>query len=71
MLTYYYALISDPCDRTVDALLDYARAHPGCLLTLPPADSCAMYRAIAAAWRDEPESVAHKIGKINADLLAS
>jgi hypothetical protein len=49
MLTYYYALISDPCERTVDALLDYARAHPGCLLMLPPADSCAMYRAIATA----------------------
>ena len=53
MLTYYYALISDPCDRTVDALLDYARAHPGCLLTLPPADSRAMHRAIATAWGNQ------------------
>ena len=35
MLTYYYALISDPCVRTVDAFLNYARAHPGSLLTLP------------------------------------
>jgi hypothetical protein len=36
MLTYCYALIMDPCEHNVDALLDYARAHPGCLLTLPP-----------------------------------
>ena len=56
MLTYYYALISNPCERTVDALLDYARAHPGCLLTLPPADSCTMYRAIATAWGNVLES---------------
>ena len=56
MLTYYYALISDPCDRTVDALLDCARAHPGCLLTLSPADSRAMYCAIATAWGNAPES---------------
>jgi hypothetical protein len=52
MLTYYYALISDPCERTVDALLAYARAHPGCLLTLEPADLRAMRRAIATAWSD-------------------
>ena len=56
MLTYYYALISDPCNRTIDALLDYARTHPGCLTTLPPADLHAMYRAIATAWGDAPES---------------
>jgi hypothetical protein len=56
MLTYYYALISDPCERTADALLEYARAHPGCLLKLPPADSSAIYRAIATAWGDAPES---------------
>ncbi len=56
MLTYYYALISDPCERTVDALLDYARAHPGCLLTLPPAESRARRCAIATAWGDAPES---------------
>ena len=52
MLTYYYTLISDPCERTVDALLDYARAHPGCLLTLAPADLRAMHRAIATAWSE-------------------
>jgi hypothetical protein len=56
MLTYYYALISDPCERTVEALLEYARAHPGCLLKLPPTDSRAMYRAIATAWGNAPES---------------
>ena len=50
MLTYYYALISDPCERTVDAFLDYARAHPGCLLTLAPSDSRAMHCAFATAW---------------------
>ena len=61
MLTYYYALISDPCTRTADELLDYARAHPGCLLTLPPAYSRAMHRAIAIAWGDEPESEEHKL----------
>jgi hypothetical protein len=53
MLTYYYALISDPCARTVDALLAYARAHPGCFLTLEPADLRAMRHAIATAWSDE------------------
>ena len=53
MLTYYYALISDPCERTVDALLAYARAHPGCLLTLEPADLRAMRRAIATALSDD------------------
>ena len=52
MLTYYYALICDPCERTVDALLDYARAHPGCLLTMVPADVRAMHRAIATAWSE-------------------
>ena len=56
MLTYYYALISDPCERTGQALLEYARAHPGCLLKLPPTDSRAMYRAIATAWGKAPES---------------
>ena len=56
MLTYHYALISDPCPRTVDALLDYARAHPGCLLTLPPEDLRAMHSAIATAWGNAPDS---------------
>jgi hypothetical protein len=50
MLTYHYALINDPCDRTVNAFLEFARAHPGCLLTLAPEDSRALYRAIATAW---------------------
>ena len=53
MLTYYYTLISDPCGRTVDLFLAYARAHPGCLLTLAPADLRAMQRAIAKAWSDD------------------
>jgi hypothetical protein len=63
MLTYYYALISDPCDRTVNELVDYARTHPGCLLTLPPEDSRTMYRAIATVWGDapEPEELLHAI----------
>ena len=52
MLTYYYALISDPCERTVDSFLAYAGAHPGCLLTLPPADFRAIRRAIAKARSD-------------------
>lgn len=63
MLTYYYELISDPCERTVDAILDYARAHPGCLLTLPPADSRAMYRAVATA---APESEAAVVDRLRA-----
>ena len=58
MLTYYYALISDPCERTVDALLAYARAHPRCLLTLEPADLYAMRRAIATAWSDDQHEYA-------------
>ena len=58
MLTYYYALISDPCERTVDALLAYARAHPGCLLTLEPADLRAVRRAIATAWSDHEHEYA-------------
>ena len=49
MMTYHYALICNPCESTVNALLEFARAHPGCLLTLPPADSRAMLRAIAVA----------------------
>ena len=49
MLTYHYALICDPCDRTVKAFLEFARSHPGCLLTLAPEDWLAMRRAIAAA----------------------
>ena len=53
MLTYHYALISDPCEHTVDSFLAYARAHPGCLLTLAPADLRAMHRAIAKAWSDD------------------
>jgi hypothetical protein len=53
MLTYYYTLISDPCGRTVDSFLAYARDHPGCLLTLAPADLRAMQRAIAKAWSDD------------------
>ena len=55
MLTYYYALISNPCERTADALLEYARAHPGCLLTTAPTIR-AMYRAIATTWGNAPES---------------
>ena len=58
MLTYYYALISDPCERTVDALLAYARAHPRCLLTLEPADLRAMRRAIATAWSNHEHEYA-------------
>ena len=61
MMTYYCALISDPCARTVDELLGYARDHPGCLLTLPPAYSRAMQSAIAIAWGDEPDSEEHKL----------
>ena len=60
MLTYYYALISNPCERTVDALLAYARAHPGCLLTLEPADLRAMRRAIATAWSDHEHDHEHE-----------
>ena len=58
MLTFYYALISDPCERTIDAFLDYARVHPGCLLTLAPGDSHAMRRAIATAWSDDKHEYA-------------
>jgi hypothetical protein len=55
MLTYHYALINDPCQRTVNAFLEYARAHPGCLLTLTPTDSRAMHTAIATAWSDHEQ----------------
>jgi hypothetical protein len=51
MLTYYYALISDPCERTVNAFVDYVRVHPGCLLTLTPTDSRAVRRAITTGWK--------------------
>ena len=48
-------------NRTLDAFLDYARAYPGCLLTLAPADVHAMRSAMAAACHsngqdDAPES---------------
>ena len=36
MLTYYHALISHPCARTVDELLDYVQAHPGCIVHSSP-----------------------------------
>lgn len=52
MLTYHYALMSDPCERTVKTLIDYLRAHPGCLHSLDPEDSRATQRAIAAASSD-------------------
>ncbi len=34
MLAYYYALISNPCERTVKELLDYVRINPERLYTL-------------------------------------
>jgi hypothetical protein len=46
MLTYYYALIRDPCERTARELFQYVEAHPGCLLVLDPDDSAALHRAI-------------------------
>ena len=52
MLTYHYALISNPCERTVKALFDYLRAHPGCLHTLDPEDWRAIQRAVATASSD-------------------
>jgi hypothetical protein len=58
MLTYHYALISDPCDRTLNAFLEFTRAHPSCLLTLAPEDSRAMRRAIATAWSGHDHQLA-------------
>jgi hypothetical protein len=52
MLTYYYALISNPCERTANALFEYLRAHPGCLHTVEPEDWRAIRRAVAAASYD-------------------
>lgn len=49
MLTYHYALINNPCERTAKALFDYLRAHPGCLDTLDPEDWCAIKRAVGTA----------------------
>ena len=49
MLSYHYALITNPCERTVRALLDYMQDHPGCLDTLDPEDSCAARLAISEA----------------------
>ena len=51
MLTYCYTLISNPCDQSVSALLEYARSHPGCLCALAPADTVAVHRAIARSAR--------------------
>ncbi len=51
MLTYHYALISNPCERTLRDLLDYVRACPGCLNILEPDDLRAIQRAIANASR--------------------
>jgi hypothetical protein len=49
MLTYHYALISNPCERTITAFLEFVRSHPRYLLTLTPEDSRAARRAIARA----------------------
>ena len=49
MLAYQYALISNPCERTVRDLFDYVRSHPGRLHILAPEDSRAIQRAVAAA----------------------
>jgi hypothetical protein len=38
MLTYVYALICDPCERTACDLFAYVEAHPGCLMALDPDD---------------------------------
>jgi len=51
MLTYYYALISNPCERTANALFEYLRAHAGCLHTLEPEDRRAIRRAIVVWLR--------------------
>ena len=52
MLAYQYALISNPCERTVRDLFDYVRTHPGRLHILAPEDSRAIQRAVAAASPD-------------------
>ena len=70
MLTYHYALISDPCDRTVNAFLEFARAHPGCLLTLAPENSRALYRAIATAWSKSEDEFAGEDGDFMPALAA-
>ncbi len=57
MLTYYYALISDPCERTVNAFMEYVRVHPGCLLTLTPTDLRAVRRAIATGWKSHQHGI--------------
>jgi seryl-tRNA(Sec) selenium transferase len=57
MLTYYYALISDPSESRVNAFMDYVRVHPGCLLTLTPADSRALRRAIAMGWKSHQHEI--------------
>ncbi len=49
MLAYQYALISNPCERTVRDLFDYVRTHPGRLHILAPEDSRAIQRAVGAA----------------------
>jgi len=49
MLTYCYALVSHPCERTLDDLFGYVRAHPGCLLALKPEDARALDSAIETA----------------------
>ena len=57
MLTYYYALISDPCERTVNAFMEYVRVHPGCLLMLTPTNSRAVRRAIATGWKSHQHGI--------------
>jgi hypothetical protein len=58
MLAYHYALISNPCERTVRDLLDYVRTHPGRLHVLEPADSRAMQCAVATASLDNDDEYA-------------
>jgi hypothetical protein len=72
MLTYHYALISNPCDRTVVAMFDYVHAHASGLSTLAPADLQAMARAIATTSCDyereyprEAEELKHRLAGVS------
>ena len=64
MLACQYALISNPCERTVRDLFDYVRTHPGRLHILAPEDLRAIQRAVAIASSDYGAEYAAEGGEV-------
>jgi hypothetical protein len=52
MLTYIYALVCNPCERTACDLFAYVEAHPGCLMALDPDDFEAVHRVMDVSSLD-------------------